>query len=77
MLVVVEALRRGDMTAVRRLLQALTEPALPADPVELEAAVEDLDTARAGSWGEIRAARDYGHITDAEYDQLADLMEIS
>jgi hypothetical protein len=64
----------------RRSLQALAvalaaevkPPApLPDTPVELEAQVEVRGWQQAGTWQEVRAARDFGDITPAEYDYLA------
>lgn len=54
------------------LAAALRPPRpLPTDPVALEAAAEDTSYAEAGTWQEVRAARDYGRLTPAEYDYLS------
>lgn len=66
----------GDRSNLRQLAVGLAEvlrppAALPDDPVALEAAAEDTSYEQAGTWQEVRAARDYGRLTPAEYDYLS------
>lgn len=67
---------RGSADSLRSLAIALAAvvedpPALPVDPVELYDAVESGGAPVAGTWQEVRAARDDGALTPAEYDYLA------
>lgn len=50
-------------------------PPLPADPVALWSEVEDRGAELPGTWQEVRAARDFGDLSPAEYDYLAAAVE--
>lgn len=72
--------RRGDARSLQALAVALAAaleepPALPTDPVELEETVDTRGAEASGTWQEVRAARDYGHLTGPEYDYLAAAVE--
>lgn len=72
--------RRGDAASLRALGLAIAAsvadtPTLPADPVELLDAVDTQGAGVAGTWHEVRAARDHGDLTVAEYDYLTALVE--
>lgn len=75
----VKDLLRAHETGNRSSLQALgvalaaelaPVPDRPTDPVELLQLIEDTDAEAAGTWDEVRAAHDYGRLTDAEYVYL-------
>lgn len=75
----IAAHKRGDKGSLNALAVALAasihDPApLPVDPVEHRIAAEERGTV-PGTWEEVRAARDYGDITPAEYDYLAASVE--
>jgi hypothetical protein len=66
----------GDQRSLQALAVALAAtvrdtPPLPADPVALYDEVETRGSEEVGTWQEVRAARDFGDITPAEYDYLA------
>lgn len=66
-----------SLTALAVALAAvLTDtPVLSADPVELWSQVEDHGAEAPGTWQEVRAARDFGDLSVAEYDYLAAAVE--
>lgn len=66
-----------SLQALAVALAAEVKPAaeLPDTPVELEAQVEVRGWEQAGTWQEVRAARDFGDISAAEYDYLAAAVE--
>ena len=49
-------------------------PALPYDPSALIDRVDTEGAELAGTWQEVRAAHDFGELTDEEYDELAALV---
>lgn len=68
--------RTGDKRSLVALASALAgtvhdTPALPDDAVDLYDVVEDRGAELDGTWQQVRAARDYGQLTPAEYDYLA------
>ena len=72
--------QHGDKRSLRALGQALAEhvadtPPLPDEAVDLYEVMEDRGAEGTGTWQEVRAARDYGLITPAEYDYLAAAVE--
>lgn len=72
----VAAHRHGDAESLKSLAitlaAVLKDPApLPPDPVGLEDQVDTQGAQQAGTWQEIRAARDTGALTDPEYQYLA------
>lgn len=67
---------RGDATSLRALALALAAavepvPEAPVDPLEAYEVADTLGAEQAGTWQEVRAARDHGDLTVAEYDYLA------
>ena len=71
---------KGDAGSLQALGVALAAVLVeagppPVDPVELWDAVETRDPAPAGTWQEVRAARDHGDLSHAEYDYLAAAVE--
>lgn len=77
---VVAAHKHGDAESLRALAIALSRqlvdvPDLPTDPAELWAEVEEHGLEAAGSWREVRACRDHGELTEAEYDYLSVAVE--
>jgi hypothetical protein len=66
-----------SLTALAVALAAVLAdtPEMPTDPVELWSAVEDHGAEAPGTWQEVRAARDFGDLTVAEYDYLAAAVE--
>lgn len=50
-------------------------PDLPDDPAELWAYVEDHGAETPGTWQEVRAAADFGELSEAEYEFLAAAVE--
>ena len=64
---------RGSLQALAVALAAQLAPVpeRPTDPVALWDLIETTDAAAAGTWQEVRAARDYGRLTPAEYDYLS------
>lgn len=68
---------RGSLEALAVALAATVKPAppLPADPVAVEMLVDTLDPVPADTWAVVRAARDYGDLTPAEYDYLSAAVE--
>lgn len=68
---------RGSLVALGEALAGLLAdtPELPGEPVELVDAVETRGAELAGTWQEVRAARDRGDLTVAEYDYLAAAVE--
>lgn len=76
----IAAHKRGDAESLRALAIALSRqlvdtPPLPTDPVELWSEVENHGLEAAGSWREVRACRDHGELTEAEYDYLSAAVE--
>lgn len=76
----ISAHQRGDRESLQALGVALAgavgdTPELPTDPVALYDVVETQNAERLGTWQEVRAARDYGDLTEAEYDYLAAVVE--
>jgi hypothetical protein len=76
----IAAHKRGDRASLQALgiaLAAELKPpaALPDTPegVEEQAGLRGWD--EAGTWLEVRAARDHGELTPAEYDYLAAAVE--
>lgn len=74
------AAREGGAEGLRALAVALAStladtPPLPDDPAELWSEVEDRGAEQSGTWQEVRAARDYGDLSDAEYQYLAAAVE--
>jgi hypothetical protein len=72
----IAARTRGDRESLQALAVALVgvlddTPTLPTDPVAVYEQVENQSAERQGTWQEVRAARDYGDLTPAEYDYLA------
>lgn len=72
----IAARKKGSAESLQALAIALAEvvrdtPEPPADPAALWAAVEDQGAEVTGTWQEVRAARDHGDLTEAEYDYLA------
>ena len=70
------ARERGSKESLRALAIVLAArvtdpPALPVDPAAVWDAVESRGAEQAGTWQEVRAARDHGEISEAEYDYLA------
>lgn len=70
------ARERGNAESLRALAIALAArlgdpPDLPTEPDEVWAEVENRGAEAAGTWQEVRAARDHGEISVAEYDYLA------
>ena len=76
----IAAHRHGDAGSLKALAVALAAelrdtPETPVDPVELYERVETNNHETAGTWQEVRAARDFGDLTPAEYDYLAAAVE--
>jgi hypothetical protein len=76
----IAAHQSGDATSLKALAVALAAtlrdtPEPPTDPVELEGWVETRGYDEPGTWQEVRAARDFGDLTDAEYEYLAAAVE--
>ncbi len=76
----IAAHQRGDKRSLTALAAALAgsvrdTPDLPDEPADLYGVVEDRGAELAGTWQEVRAARDYGDLTPAEYDYLAAAVE--
>ena len=76
----IAAHRRGDAESLQALGLALARglrdtPDLPLDPVEVWDEVDTRGAEAAGTWQEVRAARDYGELTEAEYDYLSAAVE--
>lgn len=74
------ARRRGSAESLQALGVALAAtlrdtPDLPVDPLDLLHEVEDRGAEAPGTWQEVRAARDYGELSEAEYDYLAAAVE--
>lgn len=72
----IAARKRGSKESLQALALALSEvvrdtPGLPVDLAEAWAVAEDRGAQVAGTWQEVRAARDHGDLTDAEYEYLA------
>lgn len=72
--------RRGDAASLRSLAVALARslsdtPELPEDPVAHVDAVDTRGAEAVGTWQEVRAARDHGDLTNAEYEYLAAAVE--
>lgn len=67
-----ESLRALAIVLSRQLVDV---PSLPDDPTDLYVAVEDTGLEAAGSWREVRACRDHGELTEAEYDYLSAAVE--
>jgi len=71
----IAAHERGNAGSLRALAVALAATVedvdpLPLDPVEHEDAVDTRGAEQAGTWQEVRAARDYGDLTPSEYEYL-------
>jgi len=76
----IAARKRGDRESLRALAVVLAQrvvdtPVLSADPAELWAEVENRGAELPGTWQEVRAARDHGELTEAEYDYLSAAVE--
>lgn len=56
--------------AVALAAQLVPVPDRPTDPTVLLDLIESTEQDTAGTWQEVRAARDYGRLTPAEYDYL-------
>lgn len=72
----IAAHRHGDAESLRALAVALSSvvrdtPEQPTDPVEGWQVAETRMDPEPGTWQEVRAARDHGDLTDAEYEYLA------
>lgn len=72
----IAAHRHGDAESLQALAAALAAvlapvPELPVDPVEHLDAADVRGAGAEGSWQEVRAARDHGDLTGAEYEYLA------
>lgn len=72
----IAAHRTGDAGSLKALgvaLAATLKPVagLPVDPAARDAAADTLDPVPVDTWAEVRAARDYGDLTPAEYDYLS------
>lgn len=70
------ARERGSASSLRALAIALAAritdpPALPTEPAAVWSEVENRGAEASGTWQEVRAARDHGEISEAEYDYLA------
>jgi hypothetical protein len=70
------ARERGSKESLRALAIALAArlddpPGLPTEPAAVWSEVENRGAEAPGTWQEVRAARDHGEISDAEYDYLA------
>lgn len=68
--------RRGDEGSLKALAVALAAsvrpvPPVAGDPAQVWADVDTRGAEQPGTWQEVRAARDYGDLTDAEYEYLA------
>lgn len=68
---------RGSLQALGEALAAVLAdtPDLPADPDGLVDAVDTRGAELAGTWQEVRAARDRGDLSVAEYEYLAAAVE--
>ena len=68
---------KGSLQALGvALSEALTAPtAMPVTPVEVEAEAGMRGWDEPGTWQEVRAARDFGDLTPAEYDYLQAAVE--
>ena len=72
--------RGGDPVALQQLAEQLAAvvddvEAQPDDPVKALELAEDQSYAAPGTWQQVRAARDYGILTFAEYDFLSAAVE--
>jgi hypothetical protein len=66
----------GDPRSLQALAVALAAtvhdtPEPSTDPTDLYWTVEDDDAEAPGTWQQVRAARDYGDLSPAEYEYLA------
>jgi hypothetical protein len=71
----------GDEASLRALAAVLAArvvdtPVPAADPVEQWGAVEDRGGEVSGTWQEVRAARDHGDLSSAEYEFLAATVDV-
>lgn len=76
----IAARKPGDRASLQALGIALASalrdtPDRPTDPVELYDGVETDGYEQPGTWQEVRAARDFGDLSDAEYQYLAAAVE--
>jgi hypothetical protein len=76
----IAAHKSGDQKSLRALAVTLATvlgdtPEQPTDPIAHWSAVEDAGAEAPGTWQEVRAAHDYGDLTDAEYAYLATAVE--
>lgn len=76
----IAAHQRGDAGSLRALAVALAAtvhdtPEPGSDPVEAWAGVEDRGGEQAGTWQEVRAARDHGDLTAEEYSYLVEAVD--
>lgn len=72
----IAARKRGDADSLRALAVALSAvlsdtPEQSTDPVEAADVAETRMDPAPGTWQEVRAARDHGDLTEAEYQYLA------
>lgn len=68
---------RESLDALAVVLVARLEdtPEVVGDPVEWVDAVDTRGAGLPGTWQEVRAARDHGDLSSAEYDHLAAAVE--
>lgn len=76
----IAAHKAGDVGSLRALAVALAgtlhdTPEPSTDPVTLVDQVETQGYDEPDTWQEVRAARDFGDLTPAEYDYLAAAVE--
>jgi hypothetical protein len=76
----IAAHKPGNARSLQALAVALAAtvrdtPTLPTDPIDLYSVVEDAGAEAPGTWQEVRAAHDYGDLTDAEYAYLTAAVE--